>query len=59
VHFVPSLKESLISVKKLTEKRIQINFEKKKRNVHACTVIADLNENLYKLRNDNKVIINN
>lgn len=59
VLFVPSLEESLISVKRLTEKGIQVNFEENKCYiVHKGIVVAvaDLNGNLYKLRNNNKVL---
>lgn len=59
VLFVPSLEENLITVKRLTDKGIQVNFEEKKCNiVHAGAVIAvaELNGNLYKLKDDNKVL---
>lgn len=46
--------------KKIDEKREQVNFEERKCHIaHVGTVIAvtELNRNLYKLKNDNKVLV--
>lgn len=59
VLFVPSLEESLLSVKRLAEKGIQVKFEESKCYIiHKGIVIAvaELNGNLYKLKNDDKVL---
>jgi len=60
VFYVPSLEESLLSVRKLTEKGIQVKFEEKKcRIMHKDKVIAvgNLNGNLYRLKCANKALV--
>jgi len=62
VFYVPSLEreESLLSVRKLTKKGIQVKFEEKKcRIMHKDKVIAigDLNGNLYRLKCENKALV--
>ena len=60
VFFVPNLQENLISIKRLAEKEIQVNFKEEKcnKNLHAGIVIsvAELDGSLYRLKSANKVL---
>jgi len=59
VLFVPDLRESLLSVKKLTEKGLKVIFEDTTCNIMyegQSVAVGDIYENLYKLKNDNKVL---
>lgn len=64
VLYVPTLEENLLSVRKLTEKDLQIKFTEKTCNISKDKItiaIADLSRNLYRLQCDHKtlMVVNN
>lgn len=57
--FVSDLRKSLLSVKKLTEKGLKVIFEDITCNIvyeGQSVAVGDIYENLYKLKNNNKVL---
>lgn len=60
VLYVPTLEENLLSVRKLTEKGLQVKFTEKMCNImkdDITVATADLSGNLYRLRFDHKVLM--